>query len=719
MRTARAVAAGLIVWTIAPGVPSTGASPPAPAVPAVAAVRAQDRPPIGAGALSVRITGLTPAIPGPEDTLVVQGTITATGATPAVDVSAVLRVSATALTSRAEIPEVLAGLGDRTGEPVPGAEVDVAATLLPGASASFRLEVAVADLGLTDTGVYVTGIEALASTGAGSVRQDLDRTFLPWWPPDPAAQPLLLTTLWPLTAPPAQDLAGVLLDDGVPVAMSPNGRLDTLVDALIAEPGAVTPVVDPMAVQLAASASAGYQVLGPDGSPVAGTRSREVGAWLDTLREVVTERPDDAVAMLYGGADVMAARHGRLLTRLLGQAPVIDEGTRAALGVELPQRLVVVPGGAADERLLRTLARTATEAVVLADTAVPVARPTFFTPSGNLLIGTDAGEVPVLATDSGLAAALAMPMQSPDQVTVARQRLLAETLATVTELPETQRLLVMAPDGSWEPSAQGAAMVLDVVAGSPWVRPTPLPAALAREPSSVARTLAPYGPEQRAGELPRAHVDEVRGQYAGLRAYGEVVSEPEDLGDVARTAPSRCLSGWLRTDAQGRRALTERVSTQVGALGSSVRIVSSGSITVAGATGTIPVTVENAGTVPVTVGLTMTAAPRQLFTAEPVEPFRIDPQRRTSVEVTAQVAAAGPIPVTIQLTSASGRPFGEPGELTVQSSAYASAARILVRVALAALLLAVVVHGVRRARRRRAAAVPPAPSREATEVLRG
>jgi hypothetical protein len=263
-------------------------------------------------------------------------------------------------------------------------------------------------------------------------------------------------------------------------------------------------------------------------------------------------------------------------------------------------------------------------------------------------------------------------------------------------------------------------MVLSVLGTTPWLVPIAMADALAREPSSVPRALAPYGPEQRAAELPAGHLGEVRGQYRGLADYAGVLADPAALDATARTAPNRGLSGWLRDDAALRERLTGRVASQVAALASSVRVVSSGSITVAGASGTIPITVENTGAVPVTVGLRMTSTPPQLFTAEEVPPFRIDPQRRTSVEVSAQVAAAGPIAVAVELTTAQGGTFGEPGELTVQSSAYANAAGLLVRVALGALVLAVVVHGVRRARRRRRAAPveEPAPA-PVPEVHRG
>jgi hypothetical protein len=357
---------------------------------------------------------------------------------------------------------------------------------------------------------------------------------------------------------------------------------------------------------------------------------------------------------------------------------------------------------------LAALAGAEVGSVVLGAADLPTSTPTFFTPSGSVRLPTEDGALSVLLTDTGLSAVLAMPLNSAEQVTDARQRLLADTLTTVTELPDTQRLLVMAPEPDWRPSALGARMVVDTVAGTPWLRPTSLAAALAREPSTMDRTLAPYGPEQRAQELPAAQVAAVRRQYAGLRDYRAVVSDPDEVGVTARTAPSRGLAAWQREHPGERAALRARISGQVQQATSSVRTVSSGSITVSGTSGTIPVTVENAGPLPVTVGLTMTSTPPQLFTAEPVPAFEVAPGRRTSVEVTAEVIAAGSIPVVVQLTTAQGAPFGDATVLTVQSSAYANAARILVQVALGALLLAVVVHGVRRARRRRRSARSPA-----------
>ena len=697
--------AGLLPAGTLLAVASLLASTPAVGVVSAVTPPAAERPAIGAGALSIRITSLTPSIPEPGDELIIKGIVTNTSGAPVRDVSARLRVSPTPLVNRDEVPEVLGGAGQRLGQEVTGAVDPVADELAPAQSMPFELGAEVDDLGLATAGAYVTGAEALGDSGSGTVRQDLDRTFLPWWPTDTPTdtpvEPLLLTTLWPLTAAPLQDAEGALLTEDAAVDMSPAGRLSRLLDAGAADPGSVSLVVDPQAVQSAADLADGYLVHRPDGTVEPGTRSREVAGWLDRLTLALAAPGAEASGSLYAWPDVDAARRGKVLSTALRQQPAIDDATEEILGQPLAGSVVLAPGGVAMPGTLAALAAADVEVIVLSDRAAPLAEPTFFTPSGNVVLPTASGDLPTLLLDSGLADTLALPMGSPAEQTAVRQALLAQTLVTAVELPETQRLVVTGPDPAWDPPAGAADMVVTALTKAPWVTPTSLAAALSREPSTLARVLVGPTPEQEAQELPAAHVARVRDQYRELGEYAGVVSDPSLVPAVTRTAPARQLGAWFRTHAEARTALTDLVDDQVGGLIDTVRVVSSGSITVSGASGTIPITVENAGPMAVTVGLELTASPPQLFSADPVEPFTIEPERRTSVEVTAQVAASGPIPVRIQLVTAEGDPFGAPGLLVVDSAAYANAARVLVQVALGALVLAVVVHGVRRARRRR------------------
>ena len=516
------------------------------------------------------------------------------------DVSAVLRVSPTPLVNRDEIPEVLAGAGQRLGEPIVGADDAVADDLAPGQSRPFEVRADVADLGLEGAGVYVTGVEARGDAGAGAVRQDMDRTFLPWWPRDTVVEPLLLTTLWPLTGAPLRDAEGVLLTEDPAVQMSPAGRLSRLLDAGAADPGSVSLVVDPEALQSAADLADGYQVRRPDGSVEPGTRRREVADWLDALTAALSAPGADASASLYAWPDIDAARRGKVLSTALRQRPLIDAATREILGSPLPSSVVLAPGGVAQPGTLAALAAARPTVVVLSDRAAPQVEPTCFTPSGNVLLPTAEGDLRALLTDSGLSDTLALPMGTPAEQTAVRQALLAQTLVTALELPETQRLVVTGPEPDWDPPAGAAEMVVTALTGAPWVTPTSLGAALSREPSSLARALVAPTPEQEAQELPAAHVAQVRDQYRGLTQYAGVATDPAVIPEVTRTAPTRQLGAWFRAHPEARAELTALVDGQVRALTDSVRVVSSGSITVSGASGTIPITIENAGPTEVT-----------------------------------------------------------------------------------------------------------------------
>ena len=165
----------------------------------------------------------------------------------------------------------------------------------------------------------------------------MDRTFLPWWPTDTAVEPLLLTTLWPLTGAPLRDAEGVLLTEDAAVQMSPAGRLSRLLDAGAADPGSVSLVVDPEALQSAADLADGYQVRRPDGSVEPGTRRREVADWLDSLTAALSAPGADASGSLYAWPDIDAARRGKVLSTALRQRPRIDEATREILGAAAPQ----------------------------------------------------------------------------------------------------------------------------------------------------------------------------------------------------------------------------------------------------------------------------------------------------------------------------------------------------------------------------------------------
>ena len=131
-------------------------------------------------------------------------------------------------------------------------------------------------------------------------------------------------------------------------------------------------------------------------------------------------------------------------------------------------------------------------------------------------------------------------MGTPAEQTAVRQALLAQTLVTAVELPETQRLVVAGPDPAWGPPAGAAAMVVEALTGGPLGRAHhPWPQALAREPSTLPRVLVSRRRSSEALELPAAHVAEVRAQYRDVRDYEAVVdrSGRHPRGDPHRPHP--------------------------------------------------------------------------------------------------------------------------------------------------------------------------------------
>lgn len=665
--------------------------------------RASDRPAVGAGALAIRIASITPSIPTQDDTIVLRGTITNSSTSAVTHVAANMRISPAPLAGRSEIPAVLSGTSLRFGSVVHGARQELPGPLEPGASADFLLRAPVADLGLTELGSYVVGAEALGDSGSGVQRQDLDRTFLPWWPGDSSAKPLLLTMLWPVAGRPVRDAKGVLPNEELAVDMSPTGRLAVLVDAASRGGDALTWVLDPEVAEAADAMSDGYLVRNDDGTTQEGTRQKEVARWLDQVGDALGKAATNSVAGLYATPDLVAARRENLIPTILGQRKEVNQSTTEAIGRSLPSRTVLMPGGNADDATLAALAKGRVRSVVLADWAMPTDPDVTFTPSGNVRLATSKGELKVLLADTGLSDALAMPMSSEPELTAARQRLLAETLVTVGELPNSQRLAVALPATDWSPTQAAARMVVDVLSATPWIEPSSMADALSREPSSIHRQHAAYDEETSGPELPDAYVASVADQFGDLATYGRVTTRPNDAPAAAALAPSRQLGSYFRARKSARRQLQRTATDQINDIVDSVSVVSSGSITVSGSSGTIPITVQNDGPSSVTVGLSFSSVPPQVFTAGPVAPFEISPGRRTSVEVSADVTGGGRIPVSIQLVTRDGKAYGEPAQLVVQSSAYASATRILVRVALTLLVLAVVVHGIRRVRRARRA----------------
>ena len=702
-RAARLVAAAVVLVSV-------GVSAPAGARPAAGAagrggtaVQAVDS---ASGVLPVTLRTMTPAVPTPEDTLVITGFVANAAATTARQVVVRLRLSPTPVRSRSEIIDILAGTAGRGGVAVDGTRVPVVAALAPGARAAFTLSVPVASLHLSSTAeVVVLGVESQADLdgdGQGAISTGLTRTFLPWFPVPGQVTPTPVVWLFPLSTAPSRVGDGVFDDDHLATEVSPSGRLSRLLDSAEGAPSAVSWVVDPALLESLQDMTDGYVVRHADGTRTPGGGGAAAAAFLSRLRSLTASA--EVTASAYADPDVVALHRAGL---------DVDIALASTTARDLPQQLLTAPvghglawpaDGLADDGTLDVLRASGARVVVLSAAALPPNPPVTYTPSGSVDLATGGSPLRAAVSDPIVSRLVAAPTKAVvDPVTtdpvVRRQTALAEIAMTSLELPSTPRTLVIAPGMRWSPYATSTTDLVTAVAASPFATPSRLGTLVATPPSAVPRARADYPAAARAAELRPAYLAVVaagRAELAGLRSVA-----PDTAGtstDQLEEALTRTESAAWRSDPNSGRRLLSTVRGLVAAQVAQVKVLSRAPVTLPGDEGTIPVTVANDLDRPARVGLRLSGTPATRFVAADVEPVTLAPGQKSTLEVKARVIGTGPVTVDITLLTPDGQVFGEPTRTQVRSAAYARAAQWIVGGLFGILVLLLGVNFVRRRR---------------------
>lgn len=637
--------------------------------------------------VDISLHRMTPLNPQPGTTLRLSGRLRNRGEQDLTALQVRLLLSTSPLATRSEITTVSDGGTLRDGPPTLAVSQPIAA-LAPRAATDWSLQIPVDTLPLVTPGVYVAGLEVIGTGVDGSVqRVGLTRTFLPWYP-EGSVEPARLVWLWPLTAYPDRGLDGKQLNEQTAAEMAPDGRLARLVEA--GAGSRVTWVLDPALLQTAEDMTDGYELYAGPAQEVAGEGSAVAQQWRSALTQATEDAP--VVATSYALPDVMALERA-------GMSATIDVATQraaaavsAATGEDVGQVLAWPPGGTLTPSALRGLSQAGATSVLMADSAVPPTPAVTYTPDG---FTTWAGIDLVLA-DSGLGAALAMPQDTPGQALLVRQRFLAEIAMAAGELPETSRSIVAAPDPLWSPRAGFLRQTLRALEKTPYARLVGISKAR-RESVDLPRSKLPYTSGSRATELPPAYLDDVRSQQRAAARLQAILTEPAIGYDEA---VARQTSGLWRTNLPEGSRLVLLVSEQIRARTAGVRVATTGTFTLPGDTGRIPVTVANDLDQPVTVGIRLESDQPARLSAESIAPFQVPAGRKVSLEVEAKVAGAGTLPVTIQLTTPAGRRYGQPVQVLVRTTAYSQAAAYVVT---GAFVILAFLLGMNFVRRRRAA----------------
>ena len=692
-----AILAGTLAGTLAGGLAS--------AVPAQAS----------AGHLSVTINAMNPSYAAPGTTVRLSGTVTNGTRQAQAGLEVRLFTSASHFIARDRM-DAYVSRGVASDLIPAGTQFFVSASLAPGATARWSASFRAGTQGIASFGVY--GVTAQLQDLAGNVIS-ADQTLLPFWPGSRVAalaSPLKIAWLWPLIGQPQQKVCtATLATNDLAGELGQGGRLSALVDAGASHPGAqLTWVIDPALLSDVSTMTRRYQVGGQATCTGAAPQPASTAAarWLATLRKVTPGQP--TVLTPYANVD-MAALVRQGLTRNLATAYRTGEAVAVSVlpgpfehGVAWP------PGGTANLSLLTNLAATEhVGTVVLNSSQMPPVNDTVFRPDDAVASLRLAGlPMNVLLSDNTLTGVLRAGNTSSGTLAkstefAVRQRFLAETAMIAAEAPDSPRTIVVAPPGGWSPSEALASDLLGETATAPWLTPTKLTSlSSAADTERAVPRQSPPGSKASPDELSRDYLNAVRVVGARLGVYQSMLYRP--AAAYTRSLDEALLAtqsaAWRGGGQPQGMALTRGLSAYITSAEHKVRIIGSDQVPMGGASGLVPVTIENGlhQAIRVRVVATVVNTPgrtSQLTIGHFADVVTIPPQSPSSpVRLPVSSAPQGSTQISLSLTSVNGTalPFTEGKKLTVLSTRYGRAILFLIGAAIGVFVLTSLYRAVRR-----------------------
>ena len=673
-----------------------------------------------AATMSVVIDSMSPQVAGPGATVTVTGTVSNGTSQAKAGLDVQLYTSPTPFVTR-DAMDVYASQGGTQGLVAAGSPFSITASLRPGATVAWHASFQVDSVGMAEFGVYP--VTAALADQFGDVTAS-DQTLLPFWPGQRAAglaRPLDIGWIWPLIDQPHHQVCPALTSNDLPVLTSNDlaaslgrqGRLSALLAAGQAHPGAdPTWVIDPALLSDVQTMTGPYQVTsGPDCTgATTEPASKAAAAWLSALRPNTSSQP--TVITPYASADAAALVHAGMKADLTSAYATGYQVADSVLHGSFGRSVALPAGGTADLSLLTYLATAeGIRTVVLDSTQMPPVSNRVFEDDAVTSITVAGTTMTVLLADHVLTGVLEagdtssgiLPQSTQFAVS---QRFLAETAMIAAEAPDSDRSIVVAPPENWSPSAGLASQLLAETTSAPWLAPTPL-ADLARSPDT-ARSIVrqqPPASNQSPGELSGGYLGTVQKVGRMLGAYQAMLYQPskgyQQSLDQALVATES--SAWRGNGMSQGLALAGSLSHYLSTQEGMVQIIAADQVSMAGASGAVPVSIRNGLAEPIRVKVYASVVNSPNRTSQlTIGHFRdliVVPPHTTGQLVRLPVSSApqGSTVIKLSLTSADGTPLPVAAKsLTVLSTRYGRAILFLIGAAIGVMILASGYRGVRR-----------------------
>ncbi|MFP3989246.1 DUF6049 family protein [Streptomyces sp. E11-3] len=647
-------------------------APTAPSAHAAGAVAATAH-----GSVDVSVDSLSPSVPSEGDTLTISGRITNEGKQDVTGAEAALRVGPV-MTAPSDIDQAAKNSDSPqqvTGTKIGGKYAEKFDKLAPGVSHTFSLSIPVDELDLGSDGVYQLGVALSGKPANQQYGQVLgiERTFLPWQQKD-ASEKTSTTYLWPLISQthltaesgPGEQQAPVFADDTLLKEISPGGRLEQLLN--LGRDLPVTWVIDPDLIASVDAMRESYQVMGPDDTPVAGKGQAVAKRWLNTLEEAVQDK--QVVALPFADPDLASLAHqGK---RVSGSLSHLKDATDAA-EITMETVLHVKPStdfawpvdGAVDPSIVDVATSAGAHTVIARSDSLRERGGLQYTPTAARPIG---GGTTAVVADARLSTAFQGDMTTAENSALAVQKFLAQSQMINLQDPEKQRSIVVAPQRMPSVSqAQTMARALRALDDGNWSEAEDLVSAAKAKPDPRATTRVPgtrsYPSGLRKQELPEDAFLGIQRTKKTLDRFKVILSKPERVVTPFGRAIDREMSTSWRGRAKEAGRYRSGVQDYLVGLTEQVKLIEKSEAKLSGRSATIPVTVQNnlvQGVENLTLRLTSTKPNRLKISGAPYyeQPIKVSGEHSQSVKFTTTANANGPVPVTAQLFTADGEPYG-------------------------------------------------------------
>jgi hypothetical protein len=668
--------------------------------------------------ITISIDAVSPSFATSTSTVTVSGTLTNLTGSPLQGVSVQLLSDQQWFYTRQDMTSYAAGnsLGYIFPQAESGATAMLRGTLHSGATVDWSASFSANDAGYSAFGVYP--LEAQAQNANG-VAIATERTFLPYWPGKGSAEPLDTAWIWPLIDQPQRDPCDqTLATDSLASSLATGGRLGTLLDVgeQWAQRDHLTWAVDPALLSDAEVMTHEYAV-GGDAACVGAPHepaSAAAASWLTRLRTGTASEPMfltpyanvDVAALSHAGLDEDLRTAYQLGESVAGQILSRSFGINGAGAANGGSPAVAWPaGGAADASVLTSLAHDGgISSVVLDSGELPSTDGSVDNAIGSAATGSGTS-MPVLLADSGLTGIISSAPAGSSAAAqfTAEQDFLAQTAMISSEAPfyKTTRTLVIAPPQSWDPAASEAGALLSMTSSAPWLRKVPLATVAAA--AGRLRTHTPLPSYQlTSAELSSDYVDQVKSVDSSLALYEDMLYQPS--ADLLRTLNEAAVatesSAWRGADGTDGQLALSKLTAYLNYWEQKVQILEGTKpLLLAGASGSAPVSVQNAGKLEVQVKVEAIPESSQLSVANLGGVFTIMPGKTAIVRMTVHSAETGTTTLQLQLVTANGSPLTWTTQsMSVQATRYGRALLVLIAAALGVLVLASVARWIRKRR---------------------